>query len=90
MQALLENPALLVGLVRAAMIFAVSLGVGITQEQQDSLLVLVGAILAVLSLLLTGVTVSQTTPTANPVLPEGTVYEIVTPEGEPNRAGVAV
>ena len=90
MRALLDNPALLVGLVRAVMIFAVSLGVGITQDQQDSLLILVGSLLAVASILLTGVTVAKTTPTANPVLPEGTVVEVVTPKGEPNRATVIV
>jgi uncharacterized membrane protein len=77
---LFENPALLVGLVRAAMIFAVSLGVGITQPQQDSLLELVGAFLAVASLVLTGVTLSKTTPTANPTLPVGTA--VTTPTGQ--------
>ena len=81
MSKLFENPALLVGLVRAAMIFVVSLGVGITQAQQDSLLVLVGAFLAVASLVLTGVTISTTTPTANPTLALGTV--VTTPTGAP-------
>jgi uncharacterized membrane protein len=81
MSKLLENPALLVGLIRAAMIFAVSLGVGITQPQQDSLLELVGAFLAVASLVLTGVTLRTTTPSANPTLDVGTV--VTTPGGAP-------
>ena len=78
---LLENPALLVGLVRAVMIAAVSFGVGITQPQQDSLLELVGFFLAVASLVLTGVTLRTTTPSANPTLDVDTV--VTTPSGAP-------
>jgi hypothetical protein len=85
---LLNDPALIVGLVRAAMILAVSFGFALTQEQQDSLLMFVGALLAVLSVVLTAVTVKLTTPVAKPTLPEGTVVEVVTPEGQPNRATV--
>ena len=84
MSKLLENPALLVGLIRAALIFAVSLGVGITQAQQDSILELVGAFLAVLSLILTGVTLNVTTPTSNPTIEQGTTFTVVTPDGQPN------
>jgi hypothetical protein len=39
---------------------------------------------------LTGVTMSKATPIANPTLPEGTVVEVVTPEGQPNRTAVVV
>jgi len=84
MSKLLENPALLVGLVRAALIFAVSFGVDITQAQQNSTLVLVGAFLALLSLILTGVTLNVTTPTANPTIEQGTTFTVVTPAGQPN------
>ena len=62
MSALLSNPALLVGLVRALLILLVTFGVAVTQAQQDSILELVGAVLAVMSLLLTGVTLAKTTP----------------------------
>jgi len=88
MSKLLENPALLVGLVRAAMIFAVSLGVDITQAQQDSTLVLVGAFLAVASLVLTGVTLRTTTSIANPTLSVGTV--VTTPSGAPAAVKLTV
>ena len=54
MAALLKDPALIVGLVRAILIFAISFGVAITQEQQDATLMLVGSALAVVSLVLTG------------------------------------
>ncbi|HSW41778.1 MAG TPA: hypothetical protein VLM76_04650 [Patescibacteria group bacterium] len=90
MAALLKDPALIVGLVRALLIFAISFGVAITQEQQDATLMLVGSALAVVSLVLTGVTMSKTTPIANPTLPEGTVVEVLTPEGQPNRTAVVV
>ena len=90
MAALLKDPALIVGLVRAILIFAVSFGVAITQEQQDATLMLVGSFLAVVSLLLTGVTLAMTTPVSNPSLPEGTVVEVLTPEWQPNRTAVVV
>jgi hypothetical protein len=60
MSALLSNPALLVGLIRAVLILLVTFGVAVTQAQQDSILELVGAVLAVMSLLLTGVTLTKT------------------------------
>ena len=90
MSALLSNPALIVGLVRAILIFAISFGVAITQQQQDATLMLVGSFLAVVSLLLTGVTLTTTTPVSNPTLPEGTVVEVLTPEGQPYRTAVVV
>ena len=90
MSALLSNPALLVGLIRAVLILLVTFGVAISQEQQDATLMLVGSFLAVVSLVLTGVTMSKTTPVANPTLPEGTVVEVLTPEGQPNRTAVVV
>ena len=90
MSALLANPALVVGLVRAALILLVTFGVAVTGAQQDSILELVGAVLAVMSLLLTGVTLAKTTPVSNPTLPEGTVVEVVTPDGQPNRTAVVV
>jgi hypothetical protein len=88
MTKLLADPALIVGLVRAGIILAVSFGVGITQAQQDSLLVFVGAFLAVVSLLLTGVTLSKTTPKATPTLDQGTVVTVVTPGDAPNTVAV--
>jgi hypothetical protein len=90
MSALLSSPALLVGLIRAVLILLVTFGVAVTQAQQDSILELVGAVLAVMSLLLTGVTLAKTTPVSNPTLPEGTVVEVLTPEGQPNRTAVVV
>lgn len=87
-RALLANPAVLVGLVRVVMILVVSFGAAMTQGQQDSILEATGALMAVLSLALTGVTVTQTTPTSAPVLGEGTVVEVVTPPGERNRMTV--
>lgn len=85
MKALLADPALLVGLVRASLILLVSFGVGFSQEQQDSLLIFVGAFLAVVSLVLTSVTVAKTTSVANPVVPAGTTVEVVTSADVPNR-----
>jgi hypothetical protein len=85
---LLKDPALVVGLVRAGMILAVSFGVGLTQPQQDAVLMFTGALLAVLSLALTAITRAKTTPTATPVLPQGTTVEVVTPAGEPNASVV--
>jgi len=85
---LLKDPALIVGLVRAALILAVSFGVAITQQQQDAVLMFVGAFLAVLSLALTAVTVAKTTSKANPVLHAGTTVEVITPEGQPNKLTV--
>jgi len=82
MAELLRDPALIVGLVRAGLILAVSFGVAITQAQQDSLLMFTGALLAVMSIVLTGVTVAKTTPKANPVLPEGTTVTVTTPVGQ--------
>jgi hypothetical protein len=90
MTTLLNDPALIVGLVRATLILLVSFGFALTQEQQDSLLMFVGALLAVLSVVLTAVTVKLTTPKANPSVLEGTIVNVVTPEGEPNRTVVAV
>jgi hypothetical protein len=84
-QTLLNDPALIVGLIRSALILAVSFGVGITQAQQDSVLMFTGAFLAVLSLALSGVTRAMTTPAAAPVLPQGTEVEVVTPGPQPNE-----
>ena len=81
---ILKDPAVIVGLVRAALILLVSFGVAVTQEQQDALLIFVGAVLAVLSLVLTAVTASKTTSKENPVLPSGTTVEVITPEGQQN------
>jgi hypothetical protein len=84
MAEILKDPAVIVGLVRAALILLVSFGVAVTQEQQDAVLMFVGAFLAVLSLVLTAVTASKTTSKANPVLPSGTTVEVITPEGQAN------
>lgn len=76
---LIQNPALIVGLVRAVLILVVSFGVALSQAQVDATLGTVGAFLAVLSLVLTGVTLRTTTSTANPTLSVGTV--VTTPAG---------
>lgn len=82
---LLKDPALVVGLVRAVLIVATSFGVQITTDQQSSLLTLTGLALAIISLVLTGVTSSLTTSVASPSLPEGTTVDVITPVDEPNR-----
>lgn len=88
MAALLKDPALVIGLIRAALILLVSFGVYVTQEQQDAILMFTAALLAVMSLVLTAVTVSRTTSSTAPKLDEGTVVEVITPEGQPNRVAV--
>lgn len=64
----LADPAVIVGLVRASLILVVSFGVAITQEQTDALLAFTGAVLAVLSIVLTSVTYANTNPKADSVL----------------------
>lgn len=87
MYELIRNPALIVGLVRSAMILAVSFGVQLNQSQQDAAVTFVGAVIAVLaSLALTGVTVAKTTPQDAPVLDEGTTVAVVTTGNKPNRS----
>jgi uncharacterized membrane protein len=82
---LIANPALLSGLVRAVFLVAVSFGISITQSQQDGILTLVGAVISVLgSLTMTAVTIANTTPTAAPVVPQGTTITVVTPAGQPD------
>jgi len=76
---LLKEPALIVGLIRAGLILAVSFGAVITQEQQDSTTAFVGVLLAVISLALTGVTRSI-------VSSPDTVTQL---EGEAYAAGLA-
>jgi len=88
MAALLKDPALIVGLIRAAMILLVSFGVYVSQDQQDAILMFTSALLAILSLVLTAVTVSKTTSSTAPTLKEGTIVEVVTPEGQPNKVTV--
>jgi hypothetical protein len=83
---ILANPAALTGLVRALMILATTFGVGFTDPQIAAVIEAVGLFLAFLSLVLTGVTMRLTTPVATPVLPQGTVVEVVTPEGQPNAS----
>jgi hypothetical protein len=84
MTKLLADPALIVGLVRSILILLISFGVAITQAQQDSLLMFTGAALAVMSIILTGVTRTLTTPVSNPTLPTGTTVEVITPAGQPD------
>jgi hypothetical protein len=88
LKALLDNPAVVVGLVRAGLILLISFGVAITTSQQDAILQATGALLAVISLVLTGVTAKVTTPKAAPTLDEGTVVNVVTPEGIDNYKSV--
>lgn len=85
---LLDNPAVLIGLIRSALILATTFGVAISSAQQDGILQTVGAFLAVASLLLTGATAVITTPKATPTLTEGTEVKVVTPEGEPDKVTV--
>lgn len=84
-RAILDNPAVFIGLIRAALILLTTFGVGLTSDQQDGVLETVGAFLAVLSLLLTAGTVAATTSKAAPVLPEGTDVTVRTPVGQPDR-----
>jgi len=88
MAALLKDPALIVGLIRAALILLVSFGVYVTQDQQDAILLFTAALLTVISLVLTGVTVGKTTSNTSPTLKQGTVVEVITPEGQPNKVTV--
>lgn len=85
LRAILDNPAVFVGLMRALMILLTTFGVGITTDQQDGVLEAVGAFLALLSLVFTAATVQATTPTSAPVLPEGTNVHVTTPAGQPDR-----
>jgi len=84
MAAILKDPALIIGLVRATLILLVSFGIYVSQDQQDAILMFTAAVLTIISLALTGVTVAKTTSVANPVLKAGTSVEVVTPEGLPN------
>ncbi len=59
---LLKNPALLSGLLRALLIFAVTMGVKLSQAQQDAALGILAAALPIISLIFTGVTVATTKP----------------------------
>jgi hypothetical protein len=87
---LLANPAAITGLVRAGLIFVMSFGAALSQAQFDSTLGLVGAVLTVVSLILTGVTLVYTTPKATPTLDAGTLVKVITPEGLPNKTQVVV
>jgi hypothetical protein len=84
MAALLKDPALIVGLIRAVLILLVSFGVYVSQDQQDAILMFTAALLTVISLVLTGITVSKTTSSTAPTLKQGTSVEVITPEGLPN------
>jgi len=59
-----NNPALVTGLVRALLIFLVTMGVSISQPQQDAALLLLAALLPVISLIVSGFTVKATVPKA--------------------------
>jgi len=61
---LANNPALVTGLVRALLIFLVTVGVSISQAQQDAALLLLAALLPIISLIVTGFTVKTTVPKA--------------------------
>ncbi len=84
-RALLDNPAVIIGLIRSALILGTTFGVAISTEQQDGILQMVGAFLAVASLVLTSVTAAITTPKETPTLDEGTEVKVLTPKGEANR-----
>lgn len=88
MAAFLKDPALIIGLIRAALILLVSFGVYVSQDQQDAILMFTAALLAVMSLVLTSFTVSRTTSSTAPKLEEGTVVEVITPAGQPNKVTV--
>ena len=60
--AILKDPAIIVGLVRAFIILLVTFGINVQQNQQDAILAFVGVLLTVISLGLTGVTYSLTDP----------------------------
>lgn len=76
------NPALIIGLVRAILLFLTSFGFTITVGQQDAVVGLVGAIiLVVISLAGTWATLHATTPVAAPVVPAGTAVTVKAPSG---------
>lgn len=76
-----DEPVATGGIVQMGIAMFVAFGLGWTGEQ-------VGAVVALSAALLSWIARKQTTPTANPVLPEGTVVEIVTPEGQPNKGTI--
>jgi len=57
---LLKNPAVIIGLARAAIIFATTIGWAVTSAQQDAALNLLAVLLTVISLAFTGVTTATT------------------------------
>lgn len=57
-----DNAALFIGLLRALLIFLVAEGVNITQAQQDSAIALLAAVLPVVSLFFTALTIKTTVP----------------------------
>ena len=57
-----DNAALVIGLARALFIFLVAWGVHVTQAQQDATIGLLAALLPVVSLAFTVLTVSATVP----------------------------
>jgi len=80
---LFREPARIVAVVTALLALLVSFGVGVTLEQQDSIIQLVGHIVAILVIVLGGseVTRSKVTPVNDPVLPVGS--PVTTPAGAP-------
>jgi len=77
------EPVLTLAIVQMALALAVSFGLGWTGEQ-------VGAVVAFTAALLGWIARRQVTPLSAPSLPEGTMVEVVTPKGEPNRTAVVV
>jgi hypothetical protein len=79
-----DNPPLVTGLVRALLIFAVTLGVSISQAQQDAALLLLAAVLPILSLSVTAATVMATVPKAPSA--DATPASIQVPQPAPTAA----
>ena len=73
-----REPVAIAGLIGLAINLLVTFGLHLTVEQIGSINAFAGAVLIVLAR-------SQTTPTANPVIPQGTSVTVTTPAGEPNK-----
>jgi hypothetical protein len=77
------EPVLTLAIVQMALALAVSFGLQWSGEQ-------VGAVVAFTAALLGWVARRQVTPVAKPSLLEGTLVNVITPAGQPDRTAVAI
>ncbi len=75
------EPVATLAIVQMALAMFVAFGLDWTGEQ-------VGTVVALTAALLGWVARQQVTPLSEPVLPQGTIVEIVTPDGQPNKATI--